>query len=354
MSKTSLIVLALFLFSCGGESKKKKPVSSPRIKKEVKVVQPKQNERVALGDIIPFKFESGSTNIDSILVEENGNSQLFLNPSFDLTLSASRAGAQRIKSTVYFNGKKETHYSKIIAIPTNPPEEFTYEIVNTYPHSTEDYIQGLLVDDGFLFESTGQTGSSTLEQKNITTGETLEQINLEDQYFGEGLALYDDKFYQLTYHSKKCFVYNRQFDLIKTFTYEDEQGWGLTTYQGNLLMTNSTEKIIFRDPETFAVIDQLEAYDNTGKVEAINELEIIDGLLYANVYQEDYIVAIDPATGVVLRKIDMTGLLTDEETKNVDVLNGIAYDEKNDRIFVTGKLWPKLFEVKFLPKNQPL
>ena len=165
-----------------------------------------------------------------------------------------------------------------------------------------------------------------------------------------GLALINGLFYQLTYRENVCFVYDATFEKVSEFSYSGE-GWGICAYNGNLLMTNSTEKIVIRDPKTFSILDEFEVYDNTGKVDAINELEIIDGMIYANVYLEDYIVVIDPETGTVIRKIDMTGLLKSEESEDVDVLNGIAYNQTNDRIYVTGKWWPKLFEVKFVPKN---
>ncbi|MEP5611073.1 MAG: glutaminyl-peptide cyclotransferase [Cyclobacteriaceae bacterium] len=350
MSKTSIAIIAILLLSCGEKETKERP-ATPRIKKQTKIVSPKQNERLSLGDAVSFEFASGDVEIDSIQLEENSSSQTFSASKFEIKLTATKVGSQRIKSTVYFAGKKETHYSKVVVFPTEEPEEYTYEIVNTYPHDPSDYTQGLLVDGGFMYESTGQNGNSALKKKDIESGKTLEQINLSDDFFGEGLALLDDKFYQLTYTSQACFVYDRSFEKINTFTYEDQQGWGLTEFEGNLLMTNSSQKLLVRSPDNFAVLEEYEVYNNEGKVESINELEIIDGMIYANVYQEDYIVVIDPDTGTVVRKIDMSGLLSAAELEGVDVLNGIAYDQQNDRIFVTGKLWPKLFEVKFTPKK---
>ncbi len=350
MSKTSIAIIAFLLFSCGDNGKKERP-ASPRIKKETKVIGPKQNQKFFEGQPVPFEFEAKNAVIDSVQVELNGNKTIYTGTKFEVTLTSKKVGIRRIKSTVYFGGKKETHYSKVIVLPTQSPTEYTYEIVNTYPHNTEDYTQGLLISEGFLYESTGQNGSSSLLKKNIESGEVLQQLNLSDDFFGEGLAYVNDQFYLLTYHAETCFVYDKSFERVNSFPYEGE-GWGLTEFDGNLLMTNSTNKIIVREPATFTIIDELEAYDPDGKVDAINELEVINGLVYANVYQEDYIVVIDPETGAVVQKIDMSGLLTAGEKNSADVLNGIAYDEQNDRIFVTGKLWPKLFEVKFTPKNE--
>lgn len=351
MSKTSVIIIAFLLFSCGDNGNKTERPASPRIKKETKIVGPKQNQKFSLEQPIPFEFKGKNVSIDSVQIELDEDKITYSQVKFEVKLSSNKVGSRRIKSTVYFGGKKESHYSKVIVIPTEAPSEYSYEVVNTFPHSTEDYTQGLLIADGFLFESTGQNGSSSLFKKNIESGEVLDQVNLADDIFGEGLALLNDQFYYLTYHAEECFVYNKDFEQVNSFSYEGE-GWGLTSYNGNLLMTNGSNKIFVRDPVTFTIIEELEAYDTDGKVDSINELEVINGILYANVYQEDYIVGIDLESGAVIEKIDMTGLLDASETAGVDVLNGIAYDEQNDRIFVTGKLWPKLFEVKFTPKNQ--
>jgi len=350
MSKTSVAIIAILLFSCGEKETKERP-ATPRIKKQTKLISPKPNEKLSYGDVISFEFTAADVKIDSIQVEENSTTTMFSKNKFEMKPTSKKVGSQRIKSTVYFSGKKEAHYSKVVVFPTQAPEEYTYEIINTYPHDPTDYTQGLLIDGGFMYESTGQNGSSALKKKEIESGKTLEQINLSDDFFGEGLALLNDKFYQLTYTSQSCFVYDRNFEKINTFTYEDQEGWGLTAFEGNLLMTNSTQKLLLRSPDNFAVLEEYEVYNNEGKVDSINELEVIGGMIYANVYLEDYIVVIDPETGTVLRKIDMTGLLSTENSDGANVLNGIAYDQQNDRIFVTGKLWPKLFEVKFTPKK---
>ncbi|MEM9337292.1 MAG: glutaminyl-peptide cyclotransferase [Bacteroidota bacterium] len=281
----------------------------------------------------------------------NDKSETHKQLTFEAAYDSPRVGVFRTKVTVFFNGKKETHYPKVTFLPTEAPQEYTYEIINTYSHDTNDYTQGLLIDNGFLFESSGRKGRSTLEKKNIKTGETLAQFNLPNEFFGEGLALLNDQFYQLTYTSGACFVYNKAFEKENTFSYEGE-GWGLCTYEGKLLMTNGSEKILVRNPETFSVVDELQVYDTNGKVTYLNELEIIDGLIYVNVYQKNYILVVDPNSGAVLRKINLEGLLEEVKGGKIDVLNGIAYDPENDKTFVTGKLWPKLFELKFKPKNE--
>jgi glutamine cyclotransferase len=349
MSKTSVVVLSLLIFACGDNGKKERS-TTPRIKKETKLVSPKQNLRISPDESVTFEIKSKNVSIDSIVIEGDGLKSTFTENKFVAQIVSKRVGKQRIKLTSYFGEKKETLYSKVIVIPTEAPAELTYEVVNTFPHDPDDYTQGLLIADGFLYESTGQTGKSALKKKNITTGEVIEQLNLSDDLFGEGLALIDDKLYQLTYTTGACFVYDMNFEKLGSFNYQGE-GWGLTQYNGNLLMTNSSEKIFIRETSNFTVIDEFEVYDNNGKIESINEMEVIDGKIYANIYQKDIIVVIDPESGAVEQRIDMDGLLTAQENSKADVLNGIAFDQKNNRIFVTGKLWPKLFEVKFIPKN---
>lgn len=353
MRKTSFAIIALVLLACGRDKKPERP-SSPRIRKETKVVSPKQNQKLTLGEEVTFQIQA-AVQLDSVVVVFDSERQVFTSDQFNISISSKKVGSKRFKTTTYFGGKSETHSSKVIYLADTAPEEYGYKIVNTYPHDKEDYTQGLLISDGFLYESTGQNGTSRLEKKEIKSGKTIQQIHLSDDYFGEGLALVNDQFYQITYTSGACFVYNQEFEEVNSFSYQGE-GWGLSEFNGNILMTNRTEKIVVRDPKTFSVIDEIEVYDHQGKVDSINELEIIDGLIYANVYLEEYILVIDPNTGAVVRKIDMSNLLSESDAREVDmesgsVLNGIAYDSANDRVFVTGKLWPKLYEVKFIKKN---
>lgn len=352
MLKTSQLLLVLsILFGCGDQKDKKRP-ASPRIRKETKIISPNQNQTFTLGDSIPLEVKSEVT-IDSVHIEMDDIFKSFENTNFTITSSSPKVGPKRIKVTVFFSGKSEKHYSKVIFLPKEAPEDYTYKIINIYPHDKNDYTQGLLINNGFIYESNGQYGKSTLEKKNIETGQTLQQINLTNEFFGEGLALINNQFYQLTYTSGACFVYDQNFEKVNTFHYQGE-GWGLCEFNGTLLMTNGGEKLLVREPSTFSVIEEWHVYDHQGKVDNMNELEIIDGLIYANVYRKDYIIVIDPESNAVIRKIDMRGLLNDRESKDADVLNGIAYDQNNDRIFITGKLWPKLFEVKFVPKDEAL
>ncbi len=231
---------------------------------------------------------------------------------------------------------------------TLPPAApvYSYTVVNTYPHDPAAFTQGLVYADGLLYEGTGRRGQSTLRRVELETGTVLEQVALEPEYFGEGIALFGDTIFQLTWQANVGFRYAREsFTRLGEFTYPTE-GWGLTHDGERLIMSDGTVTLSFRDPATFAEIRRVEVTDATGPVTRLNELEYIQGEVYANVWQTDRVARIDPATGRVTAWIDLSGLLSPEERRQpVDVLNGIAYDAATDRLFVTGKLWPKLFEI---------
>ena len=227
---------------------------------------------------------------------------------------------------------------------------YSYKIINSYPHDTDAFTQGLVFDNGKLYESTGYHNRSTLRKVDIETGETIKVHKLNGRYFAEGIAIINNKIIQLTWKSKKGFVYNKNtFDQIKSFTYQT-QGWGIT-YDGRyLIMSDGSANLYFLDPDTYERVGKLEVYDDKGPVSKLNELEFINGEIYANVWGSYRIARINPTTGSVSAWIDLTGILSDEDKTNREgVLNGIAYDKDNGRLFVTGKLWPKLFEIKIIP-----
>ena len=226
---------------------------------------------------------------------------------------------------------------------------YTYNIVNTYPHDRSAFTQGLVFEDGFLYEGTGLYGQSTLRRVELETGDILQIRGLPDQFFGEGITVYGNEIIQLTWQSNVGFVYDKNsFDLLQQFNYSTE-GWGITHDGERLIMSDGTSKLHFLDPQTFEEIGQLAVFDDNGPVTRLNELEYVQGEIYANVWQTDRIARISPATGRVVGWIDLEGILTAEDrSEPVDVLNGIAYDADTDRLFVTGKLWPKLFEIDLI------
>ena len=227
---------------------------------------------------------------------------------------------------------------------------YSYEVVRTYPHDPRAFTQGLIILDGALIESTGLQGQSSLRRVELETGKVLRQVPVPAQYFAEGLALLNGKLFQLTWQNGKGFVYDlATFNLEMEFTYAGE-GWGLTTDGKLLIQSDGTDQLRFVDPLTFEVKRTLNVTEQGRPVNRLNELEYIKGEIFANIWGTDLVARIDPASGKVLGNINFTGLLSSQERARTDVLNGIAYDSKGDRIFVTGKLWPKLFEVRLKKK----
>jgi glutaminyl-peptide cyclotransferase len=224
---------------------------------------------------------------------------------------------------------------------------FSYEIVNTFPHDRTAFTQGLVFLDGKLLESTGLNGHSTLREVDLLTGRVLRQVAVPDRYFAEGLAVLDGKAYQLTWQAQKGFVYDEAtFRLEHEFAYDGE-GWGLTTDGHWLILSDGTSQIRFLDPAKFKVQRAIQVALRGQPVNQLNELEYIQGEIFANVWRTDFVVRIDPANGAVTDVINFAGLLPPaDRDANTDVLNGIAYDSGSDRLFVTGKFWPRLFQVR--------
>ncbi len=231
----------------------------------------------------------------------------------------------------------------------------TYRIIHTYAHDPQAYTQGLAFVDGHLYESTGLNGRSSLRMVDLETGRVLQRVDVPEKYFAEGLAPWGSTLVQLTWQSHVVFVYDRfSFRLLRTMHYPGE-GWGLTEDGRSLILSDGTATLHFLDPQTLREVRHIEVKDRGSPVTQLNELEYIHGQIYANVWHTDRIARISPATGQVLDWIDLTGLLAPGEVSDPEaVLNGIAYDAARDRLFVTGKLWPKLFEIKVVPERAKL
>jgi glutamine cyclotransferase len=229
---------------------------------------------------------------------------------------------------------------------TTRTPSYTFEVVTEHPHDPGAFTQGLLWHEGRLFESTGEVGTSNIREVDLKTGRVIRQRDLAPPHFGEGIVIFGDKLYQITWKTNKAFVYDwKTFAPTGEFTYEGE-GWGLTTDGTSLIMSNGSSTLIYRDPKTFVAQKAITVTDHGNAVSQLNELEWVKGEIWANVWQSEQIARIDPATGNVLGWIDLTGILPSlDRTGTEDVMNGIAYDAEKDRIFVTGKLWSKLFEI---------
>ncbi len=225
---------------------------------------------------------------------------------------------------------------------------YGYRVIRSTPHDRQAFTQGLFYADGFLYEGTGLHGRSSLRKVDPASGRVLKEIRLEPSHFGEGITAFGDRIVQITWQSRLGFVYDKKsFRLLKRFTYPHE-GWGITHDGKRLIMSDGTAVLHLLDPTDFRETATLAVYDDQGPVEGLNELEYVRGAIYANLWPTDQIVVIDPGTGRVKARIDLRGLLPPGEAPGADVLNGIAYDAGGDRLFVTGKLWPKVFEVKIV------
>jgi glutamine cyclotransferase len=236
-------------------------------------------------------------------------------------------------------------------VPTQTPPRralpaFGYTVVRTYPHDRDAFTQGLQFVDGVLYEGTGLNGRSSIRKVNLETGAVLQKRDVPEAYFGEGITVWRNELMQLTWQSGVAFVYDRNtFSPLRTLRYRGE-GWGLTHDGTSLIMSDGSEVLRVLDPATFDVRRRLRVTALGSPVRELNELEYVKGEILANIWQTDRLARIDPKTGNVTGWIDLSGLLTPRERASTDVLNGIAYDAVRDRLFVTGKLWPKLFEVR--------
>ena len=347
---TLLLVGIMVLIGCGKQNQD--PPESPRQKKLTSISSPTMNQYSTLGKSVAFSITSEST-VDSVTIICKGKNETFHGAAFDWKPNTSRTGVLNFQVKVFSGGTEEIHYPRLRMLSDVAPEQYTYISMGAYEHDTEAYTQGLFFLDDKLIESTGERGKSTIRKVHPVTGQIIQNVPLGDQFFGEGCTVYKDKIYQLTWTSRQGFVYDLNLNQTGTFQYNTD-GWGLTTKGDTLVMTDGSEKVYFMNPDGFVEIDHLEVYTDKGKVENLNELEMVNGLLYANEYQTNNIHVIELTTGRVLKTIDLAGLLTSEEAKEADVLNGIAYNEDRDQLFVTGKWWPWLFEIKLQPKNTQL
>jgi glutaminyl-peptide cyclotransferase len=230
----------------------------------------------------------------------------------------------------------------------SPPPTYTYRVVHSYPHDRRAFTQGLIYRKGFLYEGTGMNGQSGVRKVRLETGEVLQVHAIPRQYFGEGITEWKGSIIQLTWQSEIGFVYDMAtFQQTKTFAYRGE-GWGLTHDGTRLIMSDGSSSLRFLDPSTLQESGRLPVHDQNGPVERLNELEYVRGEIFANIWQTDRVARISPKDGRVTAWIDLSGLLSPLERGGADVLNGIAYDQARNRLFVTGKWWPRLFEIRLV------
>jgi glutamine cyclotransferase len=268
---------------------------------------------------------------------------------FKFELKDQKLGYQFLKATVYFGSESSDATKRVELVSNVNPKLLKYKIINTYPHDVASFNEGLEFHNDTLYESTGQKGSSYIRKYDYKTGKVYKQADLDKEYFGEGITILDGKLYQLTWEEKTGFIYDaKTLKLEKKFKYDkDIQGWGMTNDGKYIYHSDGTEKIWKMDPATQKLIDYINVYSGTSKIKAINELELINGKFYVNVWQKDAIAVVNPASGAVEGILNMADLRKNMSSKVTtdDVLNGIAYNPKTKTIFVTGKNWEKIFEI---------
>ena len=270
------------------------------------------------------------------------------NAGLDFPFNNQKLGYQNIKALVYFGGDSSEATARVELVSDVQPKLLKYTIVNTFPHDVKSFTEGLEFYKDTLYESTGLKGSSYIRKYDYKTGKIYKQIDLDSAFFGEGITILNNKIYQLTYKEKTGFIYNvKTFKLEKKFTYDKEiEGWGMTNDGKNIFHTDGTEKVWTLNPSTQKLETNINVYSGTSKIKSINELEYINGKIYTNVWLKDAIAVFNPTNGAVEGVLDLSKLRKELKSPTAEALNGIAYNPKTKTIFVTGKNWDKMFEIK--------
>jgi glutamine cyclotransferase len=332
----TFIGLSVLISACGSTTKSN---FSIKTNSETSIISNAETLSIELLNPNNKKFDSIQLTLDTKKITASVN------------LSAMPLGEKLIKAKVFYDDTFEVALKKVIVVNSEAPKLYTYEIVNTYDHDITSYTQGLEFYNGELYESTGQYGESKLRKLDYKNGTVLKNINLSTAYFGEGLSVLNDKIYQLTWKEGRGLVYDvNSLEQVETFNYgQSKEGCGLCNDGQKFYKSDGSEYLWFLNPTTLAEEGSLQAYTNKGKLTNLNELEWVDGKIYANRYQKNGVAIINPENGAIEAVIDFKALKA-KVTKHqgLDVLNGMAYNQKTKTLFVTGKRWDKLFEVKII------
>ncbi len=370
MRKLVIGLLLLFWISVGCKSKSNNTATTVKSNKKnievsyvssMQVKSPHRADLFAYG--MPIKIDVVTKKrfgkVDSIQLLSRGKVVATLKNApwqWQWTPSKNVMGKHYFKLLAFHESGKVGLVNSYVNIkPSKAPKQYGYKVLATYPHDRNAYTQGLFFKDGFLYESTGQYGESSLRKVNLKDGKLLSVNAIAPDYFCEGATWYNNKIIQLTWREQKVFVYNadtfEQEDVFSVPT-SNGQGWGITTMGDELVISDGTNVLTFIDANDYQVKRTVEVYDNKGEVRSLNELEYIHGKIYANVWLTDKIVVVNPESGAVEGELNMKGILKPAYSKGIDprddVLNGIAWDKEKDRLFVTGKRWPKLFDIKIV------
>ncbi len=337
-----LLAISFGFFSCQDES--------PNFR--IDTSQLKQHHRTSETISLEVVNEQNK-QIDSVSYYLNNNriATVKSNEKLQFSLENEKFGEKSIKGLVFFGGQTQEVSTTIEVVSSVEPKLLNYEIVNTYNHDIGAYTQGLEFYNGILYESTGQYGRSSIRKTEAKTGKVLSKVNLENRFFGEGITILNGKLYQLTWRENTGFIYNPEtLEKESEFTYfKQTEGWGLCNDGKKIYFSDGTETIYTLDPETLQKVDYINVYTALNKITGVNEMEWINGKIFTNIYTRDAIAVIDPKTGSVESVIDLSALkLKVTQHRELDVLNGIAYNPETETIFVTGKNWDQMFEIKII------
>ncbi|WP_250432604.1 glutaminyl-peptide cyclotransferase [Hanstruepera flava] len=337
----TIIFLCVLMVSCGA--------SITEVKQDLSITTNAQNDAVTLGDNLEFSLNNPKNHpIENVSFTLDGNSV-----TSNEALINMKLGTHDLEASFSVNGEQASISKSITILNNQTPKIYTYTIINEYPHDMSSYTQGLEFYNGELYEGTGQYRESKLRKVDYKTGEVLKNIDLPNEYFGEGITIMNDKIYQLTWKKGTGFVYDvNTFEKTGSFKYGNSlEGWGICNDGSKLYKSDGTEKIWTLNPETLVEEEYIQAYHNKGKVVELNELEWVNEKIYANRWNKNGVAIINPENGAVEGVIDFTPLKDSvKQHPKLDVLNGIAYNPETGTLFVTGKYWDKLFEVEITEK----
>lgn len=348
-----VVILALVLIPVLRGCENDDPIKDPdnTVIPAAQILDVKHHEQFTIGDVIELKIKINKPEdvSDLKLVYDNQVIQEGLDvKDQDVSISTKDSRVGRINLLISYkdaSGKDHQDFREIIMFSDISPDLKMVQVKAKHNHDPKSYTQGLEFYKGNLFESTGQKGTSYVAEVDLTSGLIKRQVDLDANYFGEGITIINDTIYQITYRAGICKVYDLKFNYIKEFTYTGE-GWGLTNNGSQLIMSNGSDEIVWRNRHTFAVEKRIQVYGNLESVVQLNELELIEGHLFANIYTDKKLVEFDTTSGKVISFIDCSSLVI-EQPVGVDYFNGIAFDPLTGKIIVTGKLWPSLYEVSF-------
>jgi glutamine cyclotransferase len=347
-----IAALILTVYGCGDKNKAVNLGITPEAGSSYKL-----GDKVSIKVSYPADYKADSVVylLDSARIASRKDSS-----AFDLPTDTLGLGPKVITAKIFSGGKAEEVSTNINLLAAKAPEEYTFELVKTFPHDTSSFTEGLEYHDGILYESDGgycEQGQKSSLRKTDLNGKILQKVDIDCNTFAEGITVIDNKVIQLTYHERVGYVYDKAtLKLLSKFNYiQGAEGWGLCN-DGKYLYntTTGTNQILVMDKDSYRTVREIDVYDDKGPINNLNELEYIDGMLYANIWQSNDIVVVDPKTGAVLRRINLTTLYPEPRPAPADVLNGIAWDAVGKRLFVTGKNWPNLYQIRVMKDVPPV